>query len=409
MTKQIAAVGAAIMSALLALVVVWQFRTVALYLLISLMFAAALRPLSHRLARLKIMVRVAWIALYLAVLGAFGFLLFLTAGRAGHEIQQLAQSLSDQNTWRLPVWLEGSAFQQALVARLPAPSMLFTAMTGEEGQLVLPVLLGISQGLGTVVSAAIIILFLGIYWAGNQNHFERLWLSLLPSVRRKQVREIWRLVESELGAYLRSEFARSLLAGLVLSLGYWLLGSPFPVLLALAGALATLVPMIGVVMAVVPVLLVGLLTSVPLSLFTMIFTLVVLMVVNVFIKPRLLSHRWENPILTIFLIIALEDAFGLAGIIAAPPFSVVIQILWSHLVNRRETAGAAARISDLKERQARMWDTIREMEEEPPELVTSSMKRLADLIEQAEPVLGAAIPADIAVPRNEGLPGEIGT
>ena len=408
MTKQIAAFGAAVMTALLALVVVWQFRTVVLYLLISLMFAAALRPLSYRLVRLKIMVRVAWIAFYLAVLGAFGFLLFLTAGRAVDEIQQLVQTLSVQDNWRLPVWLEGSAFQQALVARLPAPSMLFTAMTGEEGQLVLPALLGFSQGLGAVLSAALIILVLSVYWAGNQIHFERLWLSLLPSARRKQVREIWRNVEPEIGAYLRNEFTRGLLAGLVLSLGYWLLGSPFPVLLALTGALATLVPMIGVVIAVIPVLLVGLLTSVPLSLFTTVFTLVVLMIVSLFIKPRLLSHKWENPILTIFLILALEDAFGLAGIIAAPPFSVVIQILWSHLVSRRAPAGAAARISDLKERQTRMWDTIREMEEAPPELVTSSMKRLADLIEQAEPLLQAALPANIPAPMNGGLPGEIG-
>jgi predicted PurR-regulated permease PerM len=304
--------------------------------------------------------------------------------------------------------MEGGTFQRELLARLPAPSMLFTAMTGEEGQLVLPALLGFSQGLGAVLSAALIILVLSVYWAGNQIHFERLWLSLLPSARRKQVREIWRNVEPEIGAYLRNEFTRGLLAGLVLSLGYWLLGSPFPVLLALAGALATLVPMVGVVIAVIPVLLVGLLTSVPLSLFTTVFTLVVLMIVSLFIKPRLLSHKWENPILTIFLILALEDAFGLAGIIAAPPFSVVIQILWSHLVSRRAPAGAAARISDLKERQTRMWDTIREMEEAPPELVTSSMKRLADLIEQAEPLLQAALPADIPAPMNGGLPGEIG-
>jgi predicted PurR-regulated permease PerM len=119
-----------------------------------------------------------------------------------------------------------------------------------------------SQGLVVVLSSGLILLFLSIYWAGNQIHFERLWLSLLPSDQRKRVRETWRTVEAELGAYLRGEVILSLLAGLVLSLGYWLIGSSFPVLLALTGALATLIPMIGVFIAIFPVLLIGLLAGV---------------------------------------------------------------------------------------------------------------------------------------------------
>jgi hypothetical protein len=48
--------------------------------------------------------------------------------------------------------LEGSSFQQALVARLPPPSKLFEAVTGDQGQLVLPAILGFTQGIGSVVS-----------------------------------------------------------------------------------------------------------------------------------------------------------------------------------------------------------------------------------------------------------------
>lgn len=62
--------------------------------------------------------------------------------------------------------------------RLPAPSALFGALTGEEGQLVLPTLLGFTQNNISVVSAALVILFLSIYWSIDQVHFERLWLSL---------------------------------------------------------------------------------------------------------------------------------------------------------------------------------------------------------------------------------------
>jgi putative permease len=332
------------------------------------------------------------------VLSCFGFLIFLTGKAAINEIQELARTLSVQDEWSLPVWLQGSAFQQALLGRLPPPSKLFEAITGNQGQLVLPALLGFTQSITGVVSGVFIILFLSIYWSINQIHFERLWLSLLPSGQRKQARGIWRTVEPDLGAYIRSQVIHSLLAGLLLGIGYWLIGSPYPALLALIGALACLIPVVGPALAVISVLLVGLLTSLQLGIITALYTLVILTALGVWVKPRLFNRRWDNPILTVVLLIALADAIGLVGIVIAPPLSAICQILWSRLVIHRAVSGAAAQVSDLKERQTRVWDTIRAMDEPPLELVTSSMKRLAQLIEKAEPVLQASLPtADLPI------------
>lgn len=392
MTKQLAGFGMAVMTTLLALVVLWQFRVVVVYVLISLALAAALRPVVNRLFGGGLVVRMAKILLSLVALGSFGLLLFSTVETAIQEIQQLAHTLSEQDVWRLPIWLQGSSFQQALAAWLPPPSQLFAAVTGDQGQLVLPAILGFSRSIAGLVSGVFVILFLSIYWSINQIHFELLWLSLLPSNQRKQARGIWRTLEPDIGAYIRGQVIQSLLVGLLLGLGYWLLGSPYPALLALAGALACLIPVVGIALAVIPVLLVGLLTSVQLSLFTALYTLVVLIALGVWVKPRLFKTRWDNPILTIVLLLALADAFGLVGIIVAPPVSVVCQILWSRLVSRRAVFGAAAQVSDLKARQARLWEAMRAMDEPPPALVTSSMERLTQLMEKAEPVLQAGLP-----------------
>ncbi len=392
MTKQLIRIGAAVMTTLLALLVLWQFRIVVVYLLISLTLAAALRPLANRLVGRRFFVRLVWMLVYLVVFVSFGFLIFLTGKAAINEIQQFAQTVSAQDQWTLPIWLEGSSIQQALVGRLPPPSELFEAVTGDQGQLVLPALLGFSQGVGGIVSGVFIILFLSIYWSINQIHFERLWLSLLPSGQRKQARGIWRTVEPDIGAYVRGQVIQSLLAGLLLGIGYWLLGSPYPAFLALAGALACLIPVVGAALAIIPPLFVGLMTSVQLSLFTTFYTIVVLVLLGVLVKPRLFNRRWDNPILTVFLLIALADAFGILGILLAPPLSIVCQILWRRLVTRRAVSGAAAQVSDLKERQARLWDTIKTMDDSHLPLVTSSMERLTQLIEKAEPILQSSEP-----------------
>jgi putative permease len=404
MTRRIIRAGLAVMLTLLALGLLWQFQTAVIYVLISLLVAATLRPLVNRLVGRRFIVRMAWILFYIVAFASFGFLLYQTGKTAINEIQLLAQTVSIQDTWRLPAWLDGSFLQKTLVTSLPPPSGLFLAITGGRGQLVLPALLGFTQSMGDVVSGVIVILFLSIYWSINQIHFERLWLSLLPTNQRKQVRQIWRFVETDLGTYIRSELIQSLLAGLLLWIGYWLLGSPYPALLAVTGAILWLVPVMGAPLALILPLILGLLTSAQLSLITIIYTLVVLIAMEIWVEPRLLRRKWDNPILTLILLLAMADAFGFIGIIIAPPVSAVCQILWNLLVSRRNGTGAAVRVSDLKERQARVWENIKAMDGPPQAIVTSSMERLTGLIEKAEPILQKALPADLTGPFQSARP-----
>ena len=394
MTRQLVVFGTAVMTTLLALVVLWQFHIVIVYVLISLALAATVRPFVKYWTMRGFVTRLALILLFLVSLAGFGFFIFLVGRSAIGEIQKLAQTLSVQGTWRLPLWLEGSSFQQVLIARLPTPDKLFEAITGEQGQLVLPALLGITQSLGGVVSGAFVILFLSLYWSINQIHFERLWLSLLPSELRKHARHIWWTIELDLGAYIRSEIVQSILAAFLLGIGYWLLGSPYPTLLALIGALAWLIPLVGAALAVILPLFIGLLTGVELSLLTTLYTLVVLIALQIWVEPHLFKRKWDNPILTLVILLAMADAFGLLGIIVAPPLSAVCQILWNLLISNRLASGATAQVSDLKERQANLRAFIRDLDELPPPLVASSMERLTGLLDKAEPILQAALPPE---------------
>jgi hypothetical protein len=157
----------------------------------------------------------------------------------------------------------------------------------------------------------------------------------------------------------------------------------------LAGALALLIPVAGAALALIPPLLLGLLTGVPLSLMTAVYTVAVIGALKWWVEPRLFHRLQVNPMLTLLFLIALADAYGLLGIVVAPPLSAACQILWSRLVSQRAASGASARVSDLKERQAQLWSTIKAMDEPPP-LIIDCMMRLTLLMEQAEPTLSTA-------------------
>jgi predicted PurR-regulated permease PerM len=391
MTKQLVVIGTAVMTTLLALVALVQFRNVVIYVLISLALAATVRPMARSESPRNFVTRLLVILLYVISIGVFGLLIFLVGRLLIGDLQQLAQKISVQSTWALPSWLDAGMSHQVLERWLPAPDQIFEAITSQR-QLIVSAVLGLTQGIGSTVSVFFIIIFLSTYWSVNQNHFERLWLSLLPSEQRTHAREIWRTLERDLGSYIRSEIVQSLLAVMVLGVGYWMLGSPYPALLAVVGALAWLVPVVGAILAMLLPLLLALLTGAQLSLFPVLYTLIVLVALQVWIEPLVFRRKWDNPILTLIILLAMADAFGLLGIILAPPFSVFCHILWNRLVADRLTPETAVQVSDLKERQAKLRLLIEEMESPPPPVVLSSMERLGGLLEKAEPILPAALP-----------------
>ena len=400
MTKRVLVIALGIMSTLLGLVALWQFRVVLVYVLLSLVIAATFRPISRSESRQSLRTRIILVVQYLVAFVVVGLLLFIVGRFLIHDFQQLAQNLSEQSAWVLPGWLASGP----LAGWLPTPENLFLGITSQPS-VALSAVLGFTESFGSVLSGLVIALFLSVYWSVNQNHFERLWLSLIPAEQRKHARNVWRTIEADLGAYSRSEFVQSLLAVIALGIGYWLLGSPYPTLLAVTGAIAWLIPVVGGVLALILPLVIGLLNGPQLALLSVLYTLLVLVILQISVEPRLFKIKQDNPLLTFVILLAMADAFGLLGIIVAPPISVILQSLWRLLVHENVAPEVVVHVSDLKERQAQLQATIDGMEGPPP-LVVSSMERLNSLLEKAEPILESApIPESQALSRPHNLPG----
>jgi len=110
MMKQVAVIGAAVMTTLLALVVLWQFRIVVVYVLFSLALSATVSPMVVDWKRRRLVMRIALALLYTVGLGGFGFLIFHVGRFAVRDIQQVAQTMSVQGDWVLNPLLVVSRF-----------------------------------------------------------------------------------------------------------------------------------------------------------------------------------------------------------------------------------------------------------------------------------------------------------
>ena len=181
--------------------------------------------------------------------------------------------LSFDNLWA--TWTTGSAFQQSLLARLPPPHELYSAMAGARGASMARGLLGATLSLADTISQVSIVVVMSVYWSMDQARFERLWLSLLRPGQRTRALEIWRAMETGLGAYLRSELTQSLLAGLLLGVGYALVRLPYPALVATLSAFVWLIPWLGAVLGLGLVILASLAAGPWVMLLACVYTLMV--------------------------------------------------------------------------------------------------------------------------------------
>ncbi len=322
------------------LILLWQFRSVLILLLLSLMVAAALRPSADFLHARGLPVSLSWLLVYLGLLLGLGLAIYFLSGPLMAELQRLSNYLVVLYDSTYRAWSAGSGLQQAVAQRLPPPNQLPEAMAGPSGLSILRLLFGVSQNVITVVAGLLIIMVLSLYWSTDRAHFERLWLSLLPPARRMQARSIWQMTETSVGNYLRSELVQALLGMVLLGTGFWLLGLDYPLLAALLAGLAWLIPMAGFVFAMAVAFLAGWATAGQLStaLFAMGLTAAVLAFLEFVVEPRFFERNRFSGLLIVTLVLILVEAYGLIGFVIAPPLAVALQILGSHVLRVSQQA-----------------------------------------------------------------------
>lgn len=382
------------------LVILWQLRQAILLFVLSLAVAAAFRPVIDFIVGKKLPRGLALGLAYFLVISVIGLMVFAIGGPLIRDLHQATDSFSMAYQRIITEWPQSpSLFQSTLAEQLPSPERLFEALSGERGMAVAQAIAGVASGFFEFVSSLVIILILSMYWSADRVHFERLWLSLLPVEHRTRAREVWREVEQGVGAYIGSEVVQSLLAGVLLWLGFRLMGMRYPALLAVIGALAWLIPWIGAVIAVIPPLLVGLGISYGVAALAAIYTLITLLIMEVVVEPRFFHRQRYSSLWLVLAVIAFAITFGMTGIILAPPFAAAIQIFFSHYTRSRSlpaenrgqitvNEGAIRQLEDLKVRLAEMQASLAVEGTEPAPEKVNLIHRLNHLIEKTGSLLG---------------------
>jgi predicted PurR-regulated permease PerM len=383
MMTHLARSTALVLLTLAGLVLVWLFLEPILIFLVAVFLAASLRPSIKGLERRGLSPTVSLAVVYLiAGLGIVAFAL-LTIGPLDNDVQNLLTRLALTYERITKQWPEAELqFQRTVAGRLPQPELLYKVLGGQtEIPVVERTIAAVSQ-VGSFLGKGVMVLILSLYWTIDHVRFERLWLSSLPLGPRVSARRVWRSLENGVGAFVRSAFMQVALTGVVLWIGFALLGVPYAALLAVLGGAVQLVPWLGALLAVLPLLLVALINNPTVALLGAAYALVVSLVFEFKVQPRYFPRMQTNSLLLLIVAMVLALEAGLAGLILAPAATVAVQVLWTHLVEpqRRATLDPAPTAENLETGLSQLRETMSQTAGPPAPEVASLVNRLDGLI-----------------------------
>lgn len=183
-----------------------------------------------------------------------------------------------------------------------------------------------------VVIAIVTVPFILFYLLKDGSKLPAYIVDFLPVKLRKHSMELLGEMNHQISSYVRGQIIVSCCIGLLLYIGYKIIGLDYSLTLAAIAALTNVVPYLGPTIAITPALIIALVTS-PYMLIKMIAVwTIVQLVEGKFISPQVMGKNLHvHPITIIFVILTSGKLFGVIGILLAVPGYAILKVICTHL------------------------------------------------------------------------------
>ncbi len=159
------------------------------------------------------------------------------------------------------------------------------------------------------------------------NHF----LKFISEQRQPAAKRILDDMHYAISSYIRGQIIVSLFIGIMLLIGYLIIGIKYAVLLAILAMIVNIVPYVGPIIAITPALIIAFIDSPAMILKVIIVMMVVQLAEGKFISPQVMGKKLDiHPITIIFIILTAGNLFGIMGIILAIPGYAILKVLVTH-------------------------------------------------------------------------------
>ena len=187
----------------------------------------------------------------------------------------------------------------------------------------------ISGSLGSLISIPtavlrtlldfLLVIFVSIYGLLAAPGLHEFLMTLFPEDQQSNVDRLLGDIIREMGGYLRGATINGLIIGVLTSLGLLVIGVDFPLVLGALAGLFELIPIIGPLIAAVPMLLIALLKSPTTALIVLIYATAMHQLESQILVPNIMGR--QTNISPLLVLLAFSAGYAIGG-----PFGAVVVI-----------------------------------------------------------------------------------
>jgi predicted PurR-regulated permease PerM len=302
----------------------WELRFVLVLLFGAVVVATILRAIAGPFVR--------WLRFpdSLAVLSSVVVVAVIIAAAGwtmGAQIATQAQFVSEalpEGVETVDGWLEEYGFRQPIQGWLDELQSGGSSIVSRVG--------GLLTSFGTGLANFLLVLFGGIFLAAQPRFYRIGAIKLIPPARRALVAEAMDESESALRLWLKGQLISMTIIGVLTGAGLWLLGIESWLVLGLLAGLLEFVPFARPILAAIPGILIALVVSPQLALWTTVMYIAVQQVEAYIIQPLVQQYAVHiPPVVLLFSLLAFAMLFGIIGVLFAAPLAVVTYVLVKRL------------------------------------------------------------------------------
>ena len=186
------------------------------------------------------------------------------------------------------------------------------------------------------ITTAVVVLILSFYLSVQERGIPLFLRAVTPVRHQSYVLNLWARAQTKMGRWVRGQILLSLSVGILVFIGLTIFGIRFSILLALLAALFEIIPFVGPVLAAIPAVLLAMLKSPIVALWTVLVYIIVQQLENAVLAPKIMQHAVGlNPVVVLLAILIGGKLLGIAGIIIAVPVAAVVVEIIRDLGDRK--------------------------------------------------------------------------
>ncbi|ECX4468364.1 AI-2E family transporter [Listeria monocytogenes] len=276
--------------------------------------------------------------LYLVIIGLLILLFSFVIPAVKDQIVSLFKSFPgywDQITQKFDEFSRSSLFDQIKDKLNTNMSDIMKTLSTKGTSVINSAISSIGSIVGTVTEVVLAIVTTPLvlfYLLKDGKKLPDFLLKMLPVNGRAHTRQVLGEANHQISSYIRGQIIVSLCIGILLFIGYLIIGLPYALTLAIIAACTSIVPYLGPAIAITPAIIIAIVTSPWLLIKLIIVWCVVQLLECKFISPQVMGKTLKvHPITILFVILVAGNLFGVLGVIFAVPGYAVLKVIVTHV------------------------------------------------------------------------------